>query len=92
VYEELKKIDPLYAPYVHWNNLKYVIRGIEVKLLTGKSKLEAKEDKKLRYETLFLTPYHDDSRKTLYDSIDLRVKKMFENGLIEEVSKLIQIY
>jgi tRNA dimethylallyltransferase len=38
VYDELQKIDPEYAQELHPNNLNYVIRALEVKLITGKSK------------------------------------------------------
>jgi tRNA A37 N6-isopentenylltransferase MiaA len=34
VYEELEKVDPLYAKELHPNNLNYVIRALEVKLIT----------------------------------------------------------
>lgn len=90
MFEKLKSIDPLYAQEIHPNNTKYVIRAIEVKLLTGKSKSEFKEAKKLMYDTLFLTPY-DGERKKLYERIDSRVEKMFEDGLIEEVQRLLEI-
>ena len=77
VYKKLQKIDPDYAKEVHPNNLQYVIRGIEVKLSIGRSKLEFKKEKKLKYETLFLTPYEDTQRAQLYEKINLRVSQMF---------------
>jgi tRNA A37 N6-isopentenylltransferase MiaA len=55
-----------------------VIRALEVKLSTGKSKSEFKEQKKLKYNTLFLTPYNS-NRETLYDNINKRVQNMFDN-------------
>lgn len=90
MFEKLKSIDSLYAQEIHPNNTKYVIRAIEVKLLTGKSKHEFKEEKKLTYDTLFITPY-DGDRKKLYERIDSRVEKMFEDGLVEEVQKLLEV-
>lgn len=92
VFAKLEKIDPEYAKMVHPNNLQYVIRGIEVKLLTGTSKLASKKEKKLLYDTLFITPYSDKNREKLYKKIDVRVKKMFETGLVEEVQKLSKKY
>lgn len=89
VYEKLKKIDPEYAELVHPNNLPYVIRGIEVKMLTGKSKKDFQTEKKFRYDTLLLTPY-DGKREELYQKINLRVQNMFDEGLIEEVTNILQ--
>lgn len=66
---------------LHVNNYTYIIRGIEVFEKTGKSKLEAQHGQKLKYPTLFLTPYTDTSenRALLYDKINLRVKQMFDD-------------
>lgn len=91
VYEKLKKIDPEYALEVHPNNLNYVIRGIEVKILTGKSKKDFQTEKKFKYDTLLLTPY-DGNRDVLYEKINFRVEKMFEDGLIEEVENILKMW
>ena len=83
----LHELDPVYADMLHVNNYTYIIRGIEVFEKTGKSKLMSQHWQKLRYPTLFLTPYTDspENRKELYDRINLRVQKMFDDWLIEEV-------
>lgn len=83
----LYNIDPTYADMLHVNNYTYIIRGIEVFEKTGKSKLEASHWQKLRYPTLFLTPYTDsiENRAQLYANINLRVQKMFDYWLIEEI-------
>ena len=91
VYEKLKALDPEYALEVHPNNLNYVIRGIEVKILTGKSKKDFQTEKKFRYDTLLLTPY-DGNRDVLYEKINFRVEKMFEDGLIEEVENILKMW
>lgn len=91
VYQELVKLDPEYAKELDPNNTRYIIRAIEVKLITGKSKKDFREDKKLKYDTLFLTPYNWD-RKKLYDKINLRVEMMFELGLLEEVKKILNMW
>ena len=89
VFEKLQKIDPEYAQELHPNNLKYVIRGLEVKILTWKSKKDFREEKVLCYDTLFLTPYQWD-RLTLYNNIDKRVQMMFDAWLVSEVQWLLQ--
>lgn len=83
----LHDIDPTYADMLHVNNYTYIIRGIEVFEKTGRSKLEAIHGQKLLYPTLFITPYIDstENRTTLYERINLRVQKMFDDWLIEEV-------
>lgn len=91
VYEKLKKIDPEYALELHPNNLNYVIRAIEVKTLTWKSKLDFRTEKKLKYNTLFLTPY-DWDREALYKKINARVEKMFEDWLINEVKNILNMW
>ncbi len=88
MYEKLSLIDPEYAKEIHPNNSKYIIRALEIKLLTGKSKSEFKEKKVLRYDALFITPY-DGERESLYGRINRRVEVMFEEGLIEEVRALL---
>ncbi len=90
MFEKLKRIDPEYDHEIHPNNTKYVLRAIEVKLLTGKSKSKFKEEKKLSYDTLFITPY-DGNREKLYARINARVEAMFEEGLVGEVENLIKI-
>ncbi len=91
VYEELQKQDPEYAKELHPNNLNYVIRALEVKILTGKSKMDFRIQKTLKYDTLFLTPY-DGEREKLYQRINIRVQKMFDDWLIQEVKKLLEMW
>jgi len=89
LYEKLKKLDPENYQKVHKNNIQYVIRAIEVVLLTWKSKYENPVVKKLKYDVLFLTPY-DWNREELYKRIDYRVDLMFEQWLEKEIKNLIK--
>lgn len=91
IYQKLVDIDPEYAKELHPNNHRYVIRALEVKMLSWKSKLEFREEKKLKYDTLFITPYTWD-REKLYSTIDMRVKEMFDNWLVDEVRELLKKY
>lgn len=91
IWKKLQEIDPDYASELHPNNYRYVIRALEVKILTWKSKKEFREEKNLKYDTFFITPY-DWNRKKLYEKIDLRIKSMFENWLLEEVKDLLTKY
>lgn len=88
VYNKLSEIDPEYAKVIHPNNLRYVIRAIEVKILTWKSKLDFKKEKELKYDTLFLTPYKWD-REELYSNINIRIQNMFDIWLVKEIEDLL---
>lgn len=90
MYQKLQEIDREYAQELHPHNLSYVIRALEVKLITWKSKKEFRTEKKLKYETLFLTPY-DGRREVLYQNINMRVEEMFHQGLVEECKNLLQM-
>jgi tRNA dimethylallyltransferase len=87
MYEKLTKIDPISAKVIHKNNVKRVIRAIEVFLTTNKS-LSDKQDKEKIIPHLMYAINYD--RKTLYDRIDLRVEKIFRFGLVDEVKGLIE--
>jgi len=91
VYDKLKQIDPENYHKVHKNNVQYVIRAIEVKMLSWKSKYEQKVEKIPKYDILFLTPY-DGDREKLYDRINLRVEMMFDAWLLDEVESLLKKY
>ncbi len=91
IYNQLLEIDPKYAKTLHPNNLNYIIRAIEIKTLSWKSKSEFIWNKILKYDVLFITPY-DWDREKLYERINLRVDIMFEQWLLQEVEKLLKIY
>jgi len=91
LYEKLLKLDYNYAKTLHPNNLQYIIRALEVKILSWKSKSEFIEEKKLKYDTFFITPYLWD-REKLYENINFRVKKMFDDGLVSEVKNLLKMW
>ncbi len=90
VYNILKEIDEESANALHYNELKKVIRAMEIFETTGKKKSQQKNSNKLnpKYEPLILILNRD--RKLLYDRINYRVDKMFEMGLVEEAKYLYE--
>ena len=90
VHDMLKKIDQKSATNIHPNNLKRVIRALEVYHLTGKP-ISASHKVDFRNEP----PYHlayiglNMERELLYQRIEKRVDKMLEEGLIQEVERLL---
>lgn len=91
LYEELKKVDPASAEKIHPNNLKRVIRALEVYYLTGKpiSQLQSEMKPEINFETVQIGLNWD--RKKLYKRIEERVDMMIEQGLIDEVKRLREL-
>ena len=91
VYKILKRVDEESDESIHPNNLKRVIRALEIYKTTGKKKSEL--DKEQLSEPLYepeITGLMRD-REVLYDRINKRVDIMMEKGLVEEVSELIKM-
>ncbi len=89
LYEMLKEVDPEYALDLHKNNVKRVIRALcfyhDTKDKLSKHNKEQRE-KESPYDFFYFVL--TDDRDVLYDRIEKRIDKMFEEGLLEEVSKL----
>jgi tRNA dimethylallyltransferase len=88
LYRELKEIDPAAAMKIHPNNLRRVIRALEVHHRTGKrfSETQAKHPPNFDFLIIGLTA----SRQRLHKAIDERVDEMIEHGLVDEVRSLLQ--
>ncbi|MGG6431858.1 tRNA (adenosine(37)-N6)-dimethylallyltransferase MiaA [Anoxybacillus sp. D401a] len=88
LYEQLKKIDPISAERIHPNNVRRVIRALEIYHCTGKTMTEwLKEQKRqLVYNTALIGLTME--REKLYERINKRVDQMIAQGLIEEVKRL----
>ncbi len=91
LYEELKRIDPASAEKIHPNNLKRIIRALEVYYITGKpiSQIQQEIKPEINFKTVQIGLNWD--RKKLYKRIEERVDKMIKDGLIEEVKKLREL-
>ena len=88
----LADIDVEYAKSIHPNNVKRVARAIEYYRLTGEKMSEhnkSAKEKESPYNTAFFVLNMD--RQKLYERIDMRVDIMMENGLENEVRKLIDM-
>ena len=90
LYEKLNVVDPESAEKIHKNNVKRVIRALEVHEITGKKFSELNTDIRKQSEKYdFLLIGLNMDRKILYERINKRVDKMLSDGLIEEVKELI---
>ncbi len=84
----LAQKDPESAQKLHENDVKRVIRALEIYDITGKPKSMQNDVPMPRFD--FVAVSIDYPREILYERIDLRVEQMFENGLEKEVRNLFQ--
>ena len=87
LHDELRKVDPVSAAKFHPNDVRRVIRALEVYRLTGKP-ISAQRN------TLDDSPYDfvlfalSHPREVLYDRVNQRVDQMMADGLLKEVQNL----
>lgn len=92
LHKRLGEVDPDSAEAIHPNNVKRVIRALEIYLTTGVTKTEADRQSRegeSRYNCRIITLDYE-SRDILYSRIDRRVDKMLECGLADEVRSLYE--
>ena len=90
VHSMLEKIDKKSAEEIHPNNLKRVIRALElykVSKITRSEHIENSRPEEMPYNTMKFCISTD--REKLYERINKRVDIMFDNGLPDEVKSLI---
>ncbi|XJZ29056.1 tRNA (adenosine(37)-N6)-dimethylallyltransferase MiaA [Bacillota bacterium Lsc_1132] len=85
LYQELADIDPDSARLIHPNNLRRVIRALEIYHCTGKTMSDWQKDQQpeLLYQTAIVGLTME--REKLYERINARVDLMIQEGLLEEV-------
>ena len=88
VHRLLAEKDPEAAEKIHPNNVRRVIRALEVCHLTGKTFTQVNLESRREpvYDALILGI--DADREVLYERINIRVDKMMKNGLLDEVKNL----
>ncbi len=90
VWRELERIDPESAAAMHPNNVKRVIRALEIYRVSGVTKTELDRRSReggMRYDACVLGLRYAD-RGSLYRRIDFRVDAMLRQGLVEETEAL----
>lgn len=91
LHDELAKIDAVSALNIHPNNVKRVIRALEIYYLTGKTMTQHNE-----VSMLIPSPYDAKmyaltaERELIYERINKRVDIMVDNGLFCEVEALLK--
>ena len=93
LYNKAKEIDKQAMQKISPNDKKRIIRVLEIYHATGKTKTEQEIEsrkKVIKYEYKVFAI--NMNREKLYERINIRVDKMIENGLIEEVENLKKKY
>ena len=92
LWERLYKVDKESAEAVHYNNVRRVIRALEIYDATGKTKTyfdSLTREKSDRIDIFHITiDFH--SRDALYNRVDTRVDLMMREGLLAEVRGLYE--
>ncbi|HAQ08574.1 MAG TPA: tRNA (adenosine(37)-N6)-dimethylallyltransferase MiaA [Bacillus bacterium] len=85
LHEKLKNADPESASKIHPNNIRRVIRALEITHCTGKTAaaLQENQSPELLYDTAVIGLTMN--REQLYSRINLRVDLMIQQGLLGEV-------
>ena len=86
VFDILKEKDPQSAEKLHYNDVKRVIRALEI-CDSGTVKSSLNDSLAPVYD--FDAYTFDFDREELYQRINLRVDRMFQNGLLSEVQSLL---
>lgn len=90
LHERLKQVDPVSAQKLHPNDIRRVIRALEIYETSGKAKGEREDEQKTE------GPYHilvyglSLPREQMYARINERVDMMIKDGLVEEVNGLLE--
>ncbi len=89
LHDRLRQVDPVSADRIHPNNVRRVIRALEVQIAAGKpiSELQGKRPPPWRVFRLGLTL----PRAQLYPRVDRRVDAMIAAGFVDEVQRLLDM-
>lgn len=92
VHHMLGQVDPANAARLHPNDLRRIIRALEVFYTSGntleQSKQISEDDEHLMYDALVIGLTMD--RQLLYERINQRVDLMIGQGLVDEVAALLK--
>ena len=92
LHQKLREIDPKSADEIHPNNVKRVIRALEIYKTSGRTKSEIDSESKAfesKYDCVQIGIKYE-NRELLYDRINLRVDKMMQAGLLDETRELLE--
>jgi len=89
----LARTDPESAARIAVNDADRIIRACEIRLVSGKNmSWWQNRPRNALTDCRWLKIGIDAPRELLYQRINLRVERMFENGLLDETRRLLEIY
>lgn len=92
LHRRLAERDPITAAKLHPNDLRRVIRALEVHELTGITIHEKKKEREGIFGEYDIRMFGlSVDREELYRRVNLNVEKMFAGGLVEEVEGLLKM-
>ncbi|BDI31759.1 tRNA dimethylallyltransferase [Capsulimonas corticalis] len=91
LHAELARIDPTAAARIHVNDVKRIVRALEVFHVQGEtiSDLHARNQETARHDPVVIVGMNYGDRRALYARIDSRVDQMVKAGFVEEVRSLL---
>lgn len=91
LYERLRQVDPKYAADIHPNDLRRIVRGLEVYELTHTPMSRLHGDHRARSKPVCaLQVAIEYPRQALYERINARVDQMLAAGFVDEVRALLE--
>ncbi len=91
VFERLREVDPISAGRVHPNDIKRVVRALEIYEQTGMSMSEHWKHQQEEYRCNSFNILIQPGRDVLYERIDGRFDDMMKNGFLDEVKRLLEM-
>ena len=91
LYAELLKLDPLFANKISENDTQRILRGLEVVMGTGIPLSDHWQKQKLSCKYNAFRILIDIPRPELYKRINLRMEKMLDQGLLDEIENLFAL-
>ena len=92
LHDQLKAVDPAAAARLHPNDVRRVVRALEIYRITGRTQSEQAALDAQRGDGPFSERVYalDWPREALYARIDRRVDEMLQSGLVDEVRRLMK--
>ncbi len=92
VHQQLQRVDPVSAEKIHPNDLRRTVRALEIFYQTGKTKSQLiSGENSFRKTVSPLIVVLERERQQLREKIQQRVEKMVDNGLVDEVERLLKL-
>lgn len=91
LHNKLKDVDSEASERIHPNNVKRVIRALEIFYSTGETAKDFSKDLIENQDYNFILIGLNRDRQLLYERINMRVDIMFDQGLLGEVQNLVNM-